>query len=138
MPIPEEGVDQYLNELIDATQKGLVRWKAVNPTTFFWDAVSDGKRTGRISLQKVQRNIVPRIPGPRPSGIAIGSPGVHTSYIFQAIDFNQAPNTPRISIDTYNQTQLNSKLEALFNLAGEGISKQDLDFLKGLLPQSKT
>jgi hypothetical protein len=126
MGIPEQELDDYIDNLIALTEKGSVQWKAVNPTTFIWDRI-DARGGGRLSLQRLERNLRTA------AGIV-----KRTSYILQASELSPlgASSQPRISIDSSDNPKTHAKLKSLFDLIAEGISRKDLEFLKNLLPRS--
>ena len=116
----------YLDQLIESTRNGSMRWVEVNPTTFSWLVPSP--RQARLLLQRVERNVPTAVPGGRTTVTK------KISYVFQAFD----QNNPRISVDSFENAELTKKLEVLFELIRSAAIRADLDFLKSILPPKGT
>lgn len=112
----------YLDLLITSTQSGDTVWRAANPTTLTWTTASP---PGRVVLQRVEKR-TPPIPG-RP----VSSPTVH--YVFQVLE---AAGLQRLTVSGEEDSEINQKLDVLYQAAAARMSRGGLDFLKSLLGMS--
>ena len=127
MPTPEEQETlQYLGRMLEQTRSGKIVWARVSPTTFVWKH-SVMKKIAQVTLQKAQTTeIVPDPPTgqPGPKGVPF--------YIFQVLDISGGGSNV-LNLNTNENPVYAATLEAIFNLAGEGLSRKGLDFLKDLI-----
>jgi hypothetical protein len=131
MPSPEtQELEQLISQLTDATRTGLVSWRAVNPTTFIWDKPELGGVTARITLQRVDRQVVSTPPG----RIVMQQAG----FILQGLEIRGGQGFQKITINSQSQPELTQKLQELFQLVSTGLSRQGLDFLRDIIPKSGT
>lgn len=120
----------YIDDLMKATSDGRVIWKAVNPTTFVWE--SSTPPNAKLNFQRVERVVgsVPAVVG----GRQVMQQRKQNSYFFQAFDLAE-PSTAILSVDSSDDSELNQKFNALFELIKTGISEKSLEFLRRILPK---
>jgi len=131
MSNPEgQEVQARLDELIAATRKGSFQWRAVNPTTYLWERGDPLRGGPRLTLQRVEQNVVQRPPGGPPT------PARQVFFILQVFDIKpNNPQMPLLTVSGSNDPQMNQKLEELFQLVTSGITQQSLEFLKNLISE---
>jgi hypothetical protein len=134
MPTPEsQELQMRVDDLIGATRKGSLQWKAVNPTTYLWEK-TDPAVVGagaRMTLQRVEQNIAQRAAPGRPPTVVRQS-----FFILQVIEMKPGlGQLLRFAISGVDDHELNGKLQELFQLAASGFSQQGLEFLKSLIPK---
>lgn len=125
MPSPEEQeLETLISQLAQSTSIGLVPWKAANPTTFVFDRVTSTTAVARITLQRIDRQII------APTRM------VKHEYVFQAVEIRSGQTYQKLSVTSSGQPSLTGKLEQLYQLVSSGLSRQGLDFLKKIIPES--
>jgi len=128
MPSSEyEGLAAYVDELAAATKLGKIIWKAVNPTTFVWETWDP--KHARINLQRVERVVDLKV-----GGKETGLRRREVSLLFQVVDLDQ-PSEPILKLESADDSLLNEKLSALFDLVKTGITEKTMDFLRSILPK---
>ena len=127
MPTPEEQETlQYLGRMLEQTRSGKIAWARVNPNTFVWKH-SVMKKTAQVTLQRAQTPELmpdPSTGQPAPKGVSF--------YVFQVVDVSGGGNNV-LSLNTNENPVYAASLEAIFDAAGEGLSRKGLDFLKDLI-----
>jgi len=125
----EKELQNYLDEVTQATRESLIAWRTANPTTYMWE--KEGSPAARLSLQQLERNVVVTEEGRR-------SLRKKQYYLFQVFEISaQGPNL-RLSFDGDERTTLNDKLHALFELIRTEKLLRDLQFLKSTLPERRS
>ena len=127
MPTPEEQETlQCLGRMLEQTRSGKIVWARVNPTTFVWKHSVMGK-IAQVTLQRAQTTeLMPDPPTGQPG------PKVVPFYIFQVLDVSGGGSNV-LNLNTNENPVYAASLEAIFNLAGEGLSRKGLDFLKDFI-----
>jgi hypothetical protein len=128
--LSDQELANYLDELMRATEGGLISWNRANPTTFAWT-----KREppgAQLALQEIQRKQTEIVGNARVMKTVL-------SYILQVFELEQETRTLtlREEIDGSNSEILNEKLRVLFDLVRREKAQKDLEFLRGTLPQHK-
>ena len=127
MPTPEEQeILQYLSRMLEQTRSSKIVWARVDPTTFVWKH-SVMKKTAQVTLQRTQTTEpIPDPPTEQPL------PKVVPFYMFQVLDISGGGNIV-VNLNTNENPVYAATLEAIFNLAGEGLSRKGLNVLKDLI-----
>jgi len=114
----------YLNEIVEATRSGSIKWTEANPSTYVWNSLQP-PTPARIVVQKVDRPEL-RPASPLPRYITV------TTYVFQAVEVRTGAT--RFSLNGADDESANTKLEELYEAIKVSIKRSGLEFLKGVLP----
>ena len=115
----------WLEQVIDGTGSQRIKWKPANPTTYIWEVPPP--KNGRVSLQRVERVENYAV---RPGQIAQRKI-VH--YVLQVYDLSK-PQQPAVAVNGAEDADANTQLEKLFQQVSSEAYRENLDFLKSLLP----
>lgn len=113
----------YVEQLIEATRTGSMKWVEVNPTTFVWD--TGEPQRARLTLQRVERVERVMIAGRLTQQKRI-------TYLLSATDLRT--NQTRLSLSGADDPDLNTAFENLYKLVIADKAHRNLEFLKSLLP----
>jgi hypothetical protein len=134
MTMPTPDVDEllaYISQLIEATRSGAMSWAEANPSTFIWDTRQP--KPARLSLQKVARNVQVQ-PGRAGYGTR-----AEISYLLQALEISPSAQILRLSINGAENQKLNGSLDELYKLVEGKKVRDNIEFLKSIIPPpSKT
>ena len=111
MNISEEYFDM-VKQLVIATSEGKVNWKRQNPTTIYFEILTENHESALISIQKIRR----------PASV---------EYLFNVK--NLTKDDVVVTIDSSNEREFQNLLAELFNSANYSIEKRSIDFLSGIL-----
>lgn len=125
-----EAIEGLLDGLVEATRKGTISWKPVNPTTYVWERSERvGKPAARMVLQILENWI-------RIKNKEGASEDVKRRFaILQVIETRSNAETPRLSADGRAVKEFNDRLVRLYDIVESGVSEKGIDFLKGILDE---
>jgi len=125
--LSDEELGKYIEEVIQSTKDGLIKWEPANPTTYVWDKA--GPPSVRLTLQLVMRTrtsieenrrVVKNLP----------------YYILNVYEFEDTGRLNlREGIDGSEREALDKSLGGLFNLIRDERIQKDREFLRGTLPR---
>ncbi|MGC2118487.1 MAG: hypothetical protein WA644_05315 [Candidatus Acidiferrales bacterium] len=125
MPSPESAeLRSYVEQLIEAVRAGTMSLTEVNLTTFVWE--TNAPQPTRLSLQRLER--LERI-------VVAGRPSQQKRTIFLLQVSDLKTNQIRVSFNGAEDPELNKLLEALYQVIREKKTRNDLEFLKSILPK---
>lgn len=115
---------EIINEFINKTEAGKIKWKRQNSTTIYVETLSESQEKVLISLQKVQDRVLKR--------------DRQRAYYKQTTSFlftvkNASNNELIMQIDSTNQEEYEKYLDELFKIANYRIEKKNIDFLRGIM-----
>jgi hypothetical protein len=121
----------YLEKLIAETRNGTMLWHKANPTTFTWE--TNEPKPARLILQRIQNRARVRLSElqetkARPEPISI--------FILQALDLSMPGEAREVtSISGDKDSEVNGRLEQLYDSIKLDLSDRGLDFLKSIMPR---
>jgi hypothetical protein len=126
MPSPEsDELSKYLDQLIEATRDGSMKWVEANPTTLVWDTRSP--TPARLALQRFDQQLPVNLEG-RTALKKV------TRHVLQVLDTSSHTPTQRMMLSGTEDEELNDKLKSLFEAAKSAMVRQSFDFLKSIIP----
>jgi hypothetical protein len=123
MPSPE--IQEWVNLVIKSTDSGDIKWKILNPTSYAWEIPAP--KNARVTLQRVERMVATQT---APGRILQRK---DVQYLLQVIDIGKQPS-PVVTLNGAEDPELNAQLEKLFGMVSSAATRENIDFLKSLLP----
>jgi hypothetical protein len=122
MSSPE--LTEWLNQVITGTDLKNIEWKQLNPTTYSWE--QPGK-PGRVILQRVER-----VENYQAGQGRIGQRKL-VQFLLQVFELPNTQN-PVITLNGAVDQEVNTQLARLYDIIASAMMRENLDFLKSLLP----
>jgi|ERR1700731_235822 len=122
MPSPE--LKQWLIEVIKGTEAGSIEWKQINPSTYSWEQVG---KAGRVILQRVERTENYQTNVGRVAQRKV------VQFLLQVFELTKTQN-PVVTLNGAEDQEANSGLAKLYDIIASALMRENLDFLKSLLP----
>ena len=130
MPVNErEEIAGYVDDLLEATTAGRIRWTDVNPSTFV-AITSSNAGPAQLVLQRIERGVVRERKDA--AGIVLHTP---EKRITHSLTVANQPRDMNIVIDGEADPRMDEKLGALYAQATERVISVKLDFLRSTLPK---
>lgn len=114
--------NEYLDQLLDATQSNLMEWTEANPSTYTW---TNNEKGARIILQNV---------GTLPNVNEKGQISMRRRYLLQVVDM--AGKQQLVLQGATDNDGINAKLDSIFENIQASKTKSAIDFLGSIIPKS--
>lgn len=125
----EQELHAYFDQLVQATEAGVITWKEVNPTSYLWSAGGNAFFTIQRTESIVQRRAA--------NGAVVSAK--EPAFIFQAYEMSNLVSslgsTLKFSVNTTEERNFRDKLAVLFEAIRSKASEEGIDFLKQHLPR---
>jgi hypothetical protein len=118
----------WIDRVIADTQAGKIPWNQANPTTYTWEM--NQPRPARVVLQRIER-VEQLVVGPG----RIQQKRTTSHFVFQVFDLTK-PNLPLLNLNGQEDPDVNEPLNRMYKAVANVESKETLEFLKSLLPQT--
>jgi len=127
----QETYDDFIKEILNATNNGDIDWKRQNQTTFFASKTTKNGKTALITIQKIiSRRFSAGLGGS--GGLSMRRPNkLSFAYVFRVQ--NVSNHEIVMKIDSSRETQYNELLKQLFEASKKNTENNNLDFLKDIL-----
>jgi len=116
---------EWLSLVVKGTDSGDIKWRQLNPTSYAWE--QSVPRAARVILQRVDRM------EPFQSSAGRVEQRKIVQYILQVWDLAKQP-APLITLNGAEDPHTNSELEKLYGVVSNVSMREDLEFLRSLLP----